>query len=90
MSCPHYPTHPPHPPTTSWAGKKKSKVAEVECFSIGRRVEEPEVYHPRSSLVAAMVQALTHWVSYVWVVDEEDYDFMGIATFADMLRLFRE
>ncbi|WOL12940.1 hypothetical protein Cni_G21709 [Canna indica] len=43
-----------------------------------------------SSLVAAMVHALAYRVSYLWVVDEEDYGLMGIVTSVDMLRLFRE
>ncbi|WOL10140.1 CBS domain-containing protein CBSX5-like [Canna indica] len=71
-------------------GGKHLRRLRSRCFSIGRRAEEPEVCHPGSSLVAAMVQALAHRVSYLWVVDEEDYGLMGIVTFADMLRLFRE
>ncbi|XP_073011639.1 CBS domain-containing protein CBSX5-like [Typha latifolia] len=56
---------------------------------MGRRSEEAIVCHPGSSLVAVMVQALAHRVSYVWVVDDE-YRLVGIVGFLDMLRVFRE
>ncbi|XP_074561410.1 CBS domain-containing protein CBSX5-like [Curcuma longa] len=71
-------------------GGKQLRRLRSRCFSMGRRAEDPEVCHPGSSLVAAMVQALAHRVSYLWVVDEDDYSLMGIVTFADMLRVFRE
>ncbi|XBJ16745.1 hypothetical protein VPH35_008306 [Triticum aestivum] len=60
--------------------------------SFGRRsTEEPVVCSPASSLVAVMVQALAHRVSYLWVLDEEDdCRLAGIVTFADILRVFRE
>lgn len=60
--------------------------------SFGRRsAEEPVVCSPASSLVAVMVQALAHRVSYVWVLDEDDdCRLAGIVTFADVLRVFRE
>ncbi|TKV93094.1 hypothetical protein SEVIR_9G203300v4 [Setaria viridis] len=60
--------------------------------SYGRRsAEEPVVCSPASSLVAVMVQALAHRVSYVWVLEEEDdCRLAGIVTFADVLRVFRE
>lgn len=54
-----------------------------------RMSEEAIVCHPESSLVAVMVQALAHRVSYVWVVDEE-YAPVGVVTFSDVLRVFRE
>ncbi|XP_074579875.1 CBS domain-containing protein CBSX5-like [Curcuma longa] len=71
-------------------GGKQLRRLRSRCLSTGRRAEEPEVCHPGSSLVAAMVQALAHRVSYLWVVDEDDYSLMGIVTFADMLSVFRE
>lgn len=60
--------------------------------SFGRRsTEEPVVCSPASSLVAVMVQALAHRVSYLWVLDEDDdCRLAGIVTFADVLRVFRE
>ncbi|GLT69363.1 hypothetical protein SLA2020_415200 [Shorea laevis] len=53
------------------------------------RRAEAIVCHPKSSLVAVMIQAIAHRVSYVWVI-EEDYSLVGIVTFSDMLRVFRE
>ncbi|RWW73656.1 hypothetical protein BHE74_00018458 [Ensete ventricosum] len=72
------------------SGGRRLRKLRSRSFSIGRRSEEPEVCHPGSSLVAVMVQALAHRVSYLWVVDEDDYGLMGIVTFADILRVFRE
>ncbi|KAL4280619.1 hypothetical protein GQ457_03G023940 [Hibiscus cannabinus] len=53
------------------------------------RRSEAIVCHPKSSLVAVMVQAIAHRVNYVWVI-EEDCSLVGIVTFSDMLRVFRE
>ncbi|XP_071722132.1 CBS domain-containing protein CBSX5-like [Rutidosis leptorrhynchoides] len=50
---------------------------------------EPIVCYPWSSLVAVMIQALSHRASYVWVV-EEDGTLVGIVTFAAILGVFRE
>ncbi|XP_010905536.1 CBS domain-containing protein CBSX5 [Elaeis guineensis] len=58
--------------------------------SYARGSEEVIVCHPESSLAAVMVQALAHRVKYVWVVDEEDYGLVGIVTFADVLKVFRD
>jgi CBS domain-containing protein len=55
---------------------------------ISRRLEAIVCYS-RSSLVAVMIQALSHRVSYVWVV-EEDGTLVGIVTFARMLKVLRE
>ncbi|GFZ06226.1 CBS domain-containing protein [Actinidia rufa] len=52
------------------------------------RSSEPIVCHPWSSLIAAMIQALAHRVTHVWVV-EEDYSIVGIVTFAGILKVFR-
>ena len=38
--------------------------------------------------MAAMIQALAHRVTHVWVV-EEDYSIVGIVTFAGILKAFR-
>ncbi|CAL9207139.1 unnamed protein product [Musa hybrid cultivar] len=70
--------------------EKRLRRPSKSFSSTGRRSSEPEVCHPGSSLVAVMVQALVHRVSYLWVVDEEDYGLIGIVTFADMLCVFRE
>ena len=53
------------------------------------RRSEAIVCYPWSSLVAVMIQALAHRVSYVWVV-EEDGSLAGIVTFVGMLKVFRE
>ncbi|KAL6206904.1 hypothetical protein ACLB2K_024150 [Fragaria x ananassa] len=53
------------------------------------RRSEAIVCYPCSSLVAVMVQALSHRVSYVWVVDE-DRTLSGIVTFASMFKIFRD
>ncbi|KAA8519817.1 hypothetical protein F0562_014093 [Nyssa sinensis] len=52
------------------------------------RRSEAIVCHPWSSLVAVMIQAITHRVSYAWVI-EEDYSLIGIVTFAGMLKVLR-
>lgn len=52
------------------------------------RRSEAIVCYPWSSMVAVMIQALAHRVSYVWVV-EEDGSLAGIVTFAGMLKVFR-
>ncbi|THU45561.1 hypothetical protein C4D60_Mb02t19290 [Musa balbisiana] len=72
------------------SGGRRPRRLRSRSFSMGRRSEEPEVCHSGNSLVAVMVQALAHRVSYLWVVDEDDYSLTGIVTFADMLRVFRE
>ncbi|XP_020115113.1 CBS domain-containing protein CBSX5 [Ananas comosus] len=77
----------PSPPPT-----KPRRARSMGSYSarMGRRSEEAIVCHPRSSLVAVMIQALAHRVSYVWVVDDDDdYALVGIVRFADMLRVFR-
>lgn len=53
------------------------------------RGTEPIVSHPGSSLVAVMIQALSHRLNHVWVV-EEDYRLVGIVTFAGMLKVLRD
>ncbi|KNA16798.1 hypothetical protein SOVF_085950 [Spinacia oleracea] len=53
------------------------------------RGTEPIVCHPGSSLIAIMIQALSHRLNHVWVV-EEDYSLVGIVTFTSMLNVFRD
>ncbi|KAF3451500.1 hypothetical protein FNV43_RR07595 [Rhamnella rubrinervis] len=53
------------------------------------RRSEAIVCYPWSSLVAVMIQALAHRVSYVWVV-EENGTLSGIVTFIGMLKVFRD
>ncbi|XVF70335.1 hypothetical protein PTKIN_Ptkin11bG0153600 [Pterospermum kingtungense] len=53
------------------------------------RRSEAIVCHPKSSLVAVMIQAIAHRVNYVWVI-EDDCSLVGIVTFSNMLKVFRE
>lgn len=53
------------------------------------RTAEAIVCHPGSSLVAVMIQAISHRVNSVWVV-EDDCSIVGIVTLANMLEVFRE
>ncbi|XP_022717051.1 CBS domain-containing protein CBSX5-like [Durio zibethinus] len=53
------------------------------------RRAEAIVCHPKSSLIAVMIQAIAHRVNYVWVI-EDDCSLVGIVTFTDMLKVFRE
>ncbi|XP_047328516.1 CBS domain-containing protein CBSX5-like [Impatiens glandulifera] len=53
-----------------------------------RRSSEAIVCHPWSSLVAVMIQALAHRMSYVWVV-KEDHSLLGIVTFSGILQIFQ-
>lgn len=57
----------------------------------GRMVRRAEaiVCHRGSSLVAVMIQAITHRVNYMWVM-EDDCSVVGIVTFANILDVFRE
>lgn len=75
-----------------------SSDEEFGCGKSGRiggysarmvRRSEAIMCYPSSSLVAVMIQALAHRVSYVWVV-EEDRSLAGIVTFRSMLRVFHE
>ncbi|XP_030443514.2 CBS domain-containing protein CBSX5 [Syzygium oleosum] len=53
------------------------------------RRSEAIVCHPKSSLMAVMIQAIAHRVNYVWVI-EDDCSLVGIVTFSSMLEVFRE
>ncbi|KAK6917527.1 CBS domain [Dillenia turbinata] len=56
-----------------------------------RRVRKSEalVCHPKSSLVAVLIQALAHRVNYIWVI-EDDCTLTGIVTYSGMLKVIRE
>ncbi|KAH8494411.1 hypothetical protein Peur_060878 [Populus x canadensis] len=53
------------------------------------RRAEAIVCHPKSSLVAVMIQAIAHRLNYVWVI-EDDCSLVGIVRFCDVLKVFRE
>ncbi|CAL5183410.1 unnamed protein product [Lathyrus oleraceus] len=84
----------------SWSSFSSTSSEEDVCSSgknwklggyssrVVRRSEAIFCY-PWSSLVAVMIQALAHRVSYVWVV-QEDGTLTGIVTFQGMLKIFRE
>ncbi|XP_062161497.1 CBS domain-containing protein CBSX5-like [Alnus glutinosa] len=87
--------------TISSSSSSMCSTSSDEEFGLGRngrlggysarlvRRSEAIVCYPWSSLVAVMIQALAHRVSYVWVV-EEDGSLAGIVTFAGMLKVLRE
>jgi CBS domain-containing protein len=54
-----------------------------------RGTAQTTVCYPWSSLVAVMIQALSHRVSCTWVI-EEDGTLLGVVTFAGMIKVLRE
>ncbi|CAL1362279.1 unnamed protein product [Linum trigynum] len=74
-----------------------SSSSDEECGGGGRRRHSPRVVrstedimcHPWSSLVAVMIQMLSHRSAYIWVV-EEDGMLVGVVTYAAMMEVFRE
>lgn len=68
--------------TTSTYGRSMSSSARVA------RKSEAIVCNPKSSLMAVMIQAVAHRVNYAWVV-ETDGCFVGMVTFVDILKVFR-
>ncbi|KAG6756007.1 hypothetical protein POTOM_039421 [Populus tomentosa] len=54
-----------------------------------RGTAQTVVCYPWSSLVAVMIQALSHRVSCTWVL-EEDGTLLGVVTFAGMIKVLRE
>lgn len=59
-----------------------STISTSNCSS------EAIICHPWSSLLAVMVQALTHQATCVWVVDEHQ-TLVGIVTFQTILKVLR-
>ncbi|KAJ0261688.1 CBS domain-containing protein [Hirschfeldia incana] len=70
------------------AGRTKSYGRSVSSAARMARKSVAIVCNRRSSLMAVMIQAIAHRVSYVWVVDE-DGCLVGMVTFVDILKLFR-
>ncbi|XP_020221242.1 CBS domain-containing protein CBSX5 [Cajanus cajan] len=88
------------PPTALSSFSSTGSDDDDYCFSgknwkaggySGRAARRSEaiVCYRWSSLVAVMIQALAHRVSYVWVV-EDDGTLTGIVTFQGMLKVFRD
>ncbi|KAF8116839.1 hypothetical protein N665_0014s0100 [Sinapis alba] len=71
------------------AGRTKSYGRSVSSAARMARKSVAIVCNRKSSLMAVMIQAIAHRVSYVWVVDEEGC-LVGMVTFVDILKLFRE
>ncbi|WJX73358.1 hypothetical protein P8452_57151 [Trifolium repens] len=69
---------------------KSGKYARSSSYS-ARFVRKAEaiVCHPKSSLIAVMIQAIAHRVNYLWVI-EDDCSLVGIVTFSNILKVFRE
>nr|GMD90168.1 CBS domain-containing protein CBSX5-like [Ipomoea batatas] len=59
-----------------------------QALRMSRRAEAI-VCHPGSSLAAVMIQAIANRVNYVWVI-EDDWSLVGIVTFSNILRVFRQ
>ncbi|KAJ8761551.1 hypothetical protein K2173_004327 [Erythroxylum novogranatense] len=66
-----------------------SAKSSMNSMRGARNAAEPIVCYPWSSLVAVMIQALSHRVSYVWVV-EVDGTLVGVVGFAGIIKVFRE
>ncbi|CAH8389402.1 unnamed protein product [Eruca vesicaria subsp. sativa] len=72
------------------AGRTKSSYGRsVSSAARMARKSVAIVCNRKSSLMAVMIQAIARRVSYVWVVDE-DGCLVGMVTFVDILKLFRE
>ncbi|GAU48438.1 hypothetical protein TSUD_100580 [Trifolium subterraneum] len=69
---------------------RSGKYARSPSYS-ARFVRKAEaiVCHPKSSLIAVMIQAIAHRVNYLWVI-EDDCSLVGIVTFSNILNVFRE
>ncbi|XP_024383644.1 CBS domain-containing protein CBSX5 [Physcomitrium patens] len=68
-----------HSPTGPFGSSHRSSYSYYK----GRLA--PNMCRPWSSLVAVMVQALTHRVGYIWVTDS-DNTLIGIVTYLDLIR----
>ncbi|PSR96357.1 CBS domain-containing protein [Actinidia chinensis var. chinensis] len=68
---------------------RSSRYSRSCSISARMRRAEIVVCHPESSLAAVMVQAITHRVNYVWVI-EEDYSVFGMVTFSNILKVLYE
>ena len=70
--------------STSWRGRHSARRTK----GIRRAAGQPIACRRGSSLVAVMAQAVTHRVSQVWVVDDEE-ELVGVVGFLDVLRVLR-
>ncbi|XP_058745782.1 CBS domain-containing protein CBSX5-like [Vicia villosa] len=76
--------------STTRSLNRSGKYARSSSYS-ARFVRKAEaiVCHPKSSLIAVMIQAIAHRVDYLWVIDD-DCSLIGIVTFSNILKVFRE
>ncbi|WJX68381.1 hypothetical protein P8452_52754 [Trifolium repens] len=75
------------PTRTSTKSGKYSRSSSYSARFV--RKAEAIVCHPKSSLIAVMIQAIAHRVNYLWVI-EDDCSLVGIVTFSNILKVFRE
>ncbi|CAH8318038.1 unnamed protein product [Eruca vesicaria subsp. sativa] len=79
-------------PTSGYSSDEEAPArAFGRSMSISTRMArkaEAVVCNPKSSLMAVMIQAITHRTNYTWVIDK-DGCFVGMVTFVDILKVFR-
>lgn len=75
-------------PTKTLRRSGKSTGSSGYLARFVRKVEDV-VCHPKSSLIAVMIQAIAHRANYLWVI-EDDCSLVGIVTFSNILKVFRE
>jgi len=69
---------------------RSGKYARSSSYSAKYvRKAEAIVCHPKSSLIAVMMQAIANRVNYLWVI-EDDWSLVGIVTFSNILKVFKE
>lgn len=80
------------------SGRKKARLGRSmsRCY-VRRSPVEVVACGPESSLVAVIVQAIAHRVSYVWVVnggddfgEQDEERLVGVVNFSDILKVFQE
>ncbi|KAF8114575.1 hypothetical protein N665_0036s0099 [Sinapis alba] len=80
-------------PTSGYSSDEESPARSFgRSMSISTRMArkaEAVVCNPKSSLMAVMIQAITHRTNYTWVIDK-DGCFVGMVTFVDILKVFRK
>ncbi|KAJ0251486.1 CBS domain-containing protein CBSX5 [Hirschfeldia incana] len=80
-------------PTSGYSSDEESPARSFgRSMSMSTRMArkaEAVVCNPKSSLMAVMIQAITHRTNYTWVIDK-DGCFVGMVTFVDILKVFRK
>ncbi|KAL1203070.1 CBS domain-containing protein CBSX5 [Cardamine amara subsp. amara] len=81
----------PLSPSSGYSSEEESPGRMSRSMSSSARMarkSEAIVCNPKSSLMAVMIQAIAHRVNYAWVI-EKDGCFVGMVTFVDILKVFR-